>query len=101
MLRSTILLGTAILASSALAPKTQAQSLTTELFAQGFSAPTFLTQAPGDPDRFFVVEQAGRIRIVNNGVTNATAFIDLRPTAGGPVVSGGERGLLGRASAWP
>lgn len=97
MLRSTTLLGTALLATLALAPSTPAQALTTELFAQGFSAPVFITQAPGDMDRFFIVEQAGRIRIVNNGVTNPTPFLDLRSAAGGPVQSGGERGLLGLA----
>lgn len=97
MLRSTILVSSVVLASLTLAAPTPAQTLTTELFAQGFSAPVFITQAPGDSVRFFVVEQAGRIRIVQNGVINATPFIDLRSAIGGPVLSGGERGLLGLA----
>ncbi|MEZ6017382.1 MAG: PQQ-dependent sugar dehydrogenase [Planctomycetota bacterium] len=95
MLRSTIF--ALALASMTLAPAAQAQSLTTELFVQGVSGPTYMTQAPGDPSRFFIVEQVGRIRVVLNGALLATPFIDLRPAAGGPVLSGGERGLLGLA----
>ncbi|MEM1448156.1 MAG: PQQ-dependent sugar dehydrogenase [Planctomycetota bacterium] len=67
--------------------------LTTELFVQGLSSPVDLTFAPGDPDRVFIVEQRGRIRIVQNGVLLPTPFLDIDPI----VQSGGERGLLGLA----
>ena len=97
MLRITYILSALALASLTLAPEAPAQALKTELFAQGFASPVFITQAPGDASRHFVVEQAGRIRVVQNGVVLTTPFIDLRSAVGGPVVSGGERGLLGLA----
>ncbi len=55
----------------------------------GLSGPVFLTQ-PLDDGRIFVVEQAGRIRVVRNGVLQATPFLDISSR----VLSGGERGLL-------
>lgn len=55
----------------------------------GLSAPVFLAQ-PLNDGRIFVVEQAGRIRIVKNGQLQATPFLDLSSR----VLSGGERGLL-------
>jgi glucose/arabinose dehydrogenase len=55
---------------------------------RGLEAPVYVTNA-GD-DRLFVVEQVGRIRIVRNGVLEATPFLDLT----GIVTAGGERGLL-------
>jgi len=98
MKRSSILAGAAALATLAYAPATPAQSLTTEVFAQGLSGPVYMTQAPGDPTRHFVVEQAGRIRVILNGALLATPFINLTSAAGGPVNnSGNERGLLGLA----
>lgn len=49
---------------------------------------------PGDGSgRVFVVEQAGRIRIVRDGALVETPFIDIRDR----IASGGERGLLGLA----
>src|SRR5207253_2494221 len=35
-----------------------------ESYVSGFDAPTFVTAAPGESDRLYVVEQAGRIRYV-------------------------------------
>jgi glucose/arabinose dehydrogenase len=55
----------------------------------GLSAPLFLTQ-PLDDGRIFVVEQAGKIRIVKNGAVLATPFLDITQRVG----FGGERGLL-------
>jgi glucose/arabinose dehydrogenase len=67
--------------------------LTTALVANGFAQPVYATAPPGDQARIFVVEQAGRIRIVKNGTVLAVSFLDIT----GPVLSGGERGLLGLA----
>ena len=53
-----------------------------------FQAPVYATWAPGDPDSLYVVEQAGRIVRLNNGVQST--FLDIRPL----VQSGGEQGLL-------
>ncbi len=61
-----------------------------------FSAPIYVTAPPGDGGRVFVVEKAGRIRVVKNGATLGTPFLDLT----GPVRSSEyERGLLSMAFA--
>lgn len=59
--------------------------------ATGLSAPVFITHA-GDA-RLFIVEQAGTIRIVKNGVLLPAAFLDISSL----VKSGGEQGLLALA----
>src|SRR5690606_6713661 len=64
----------------------------TEIVASGLSTPVFVTHAPDDDERLFIVELPGRIRIYteSSGVL-ATPFLDIT----GRVGSGGERGLLG------
>ncbi|MCC2958322.1 PQQ-dependent sugar dehydrogenase [Massilia sp. IC2-477] len=54
--------------------------------------PTYLTAPTGDT-RLFVVERPGRIRIVENGITLGTPFLDIS----GRVFTGGEGGLLSMA----
>lgn len=66
--------------------------LTVEVVASGLEAPVHLTAPAGDP-RLFIVEQAGRIRIVQDGRLLPTPFLDIT----GRVGSGGERGLLSMA----
>jgi glucose/arabinose dehydrogenase len=56
----------------------------------GVSAPTHLTAAPGEPDRLYVVEQGGRIVIVERGRVLSRPFLDIVDL----VQSGGEQGLL-------
>lgn len=60
-----------------------------------FNAPVHMQQAPGDASRWYVVEQAGRVRVFNNVASPAapTNFIDITTRVG----SGGEKGLLGMA----
>lgn len=58
----------------------------------GLAAPVALTTPSQDP-RLFVVEQAGRIRVLKDGALLATPFLDIRDR----VRDGGERGLLGLA----
>lgn len=57
--------------------------------AGGLQSPTFATAPAGDA-RLFVVEQPGRIRVVENGALLPTPFLDITDR----VLSGGERGLL-------
>lgn len=64
-----------------------------EMVADGFQSPVLLTHAPGDRDRLFVVEKPGRIRIIRDGSTLTTPFLDVS----GLVSNGGEQGLLGLA----
>jgi glucose/arabinose dehydrogenase len=67
-------------------------ALRVETVATGLASPVFLT-APANDQRLFVVEQAGRIRIIQNGQLAETSFLDIRARVG----SGGERGLLSMA----
>ncbi|MEX0997767.1 MAG: PQQ-dependent sugar dehydrogenase [Flavobacteriaceae bacterium] len=68
------------------------QDLELQLVANGFSSPLELKHA-GD-DRLFVVEQGGRIKILNSdGTINPTPFLNISSS----ISSGGERGLLGLA----
>jgi glucose/arabinose dehydrogenase len=60
-----------------------------------FNSPVHVTAPPGDPDRVFVVEQAGRIRVIRNGKKLATPFLDIRRL----VTAGAEQGLLSLAFA--
>jgi glucose/arabinose dehydrogenase len=68
------------------------QNLRVVRIASGLSALTYLTALPGEPSRLFVVEQVGRIRIVEKGRVVGT-FLDISDD----VVSGGEQGLLSMA----
>jgi glucose/arabinose dehydrogenase len=63
--------------------------------AAGLENPVFLTAAPGDSTRLFVLEQEGRIRVIRNDSLLATPFLDLEDS----VAQGGEQGLLGLAFA--
>lgn len=60
-----------------------------------FASPVYLTAPPRDRTRLFVVEQAGTIKVVHNGRTVDTPFLDLRDR----VQAGGEQGLLSMAFA--
>ena len=66
--------------------------------AAGLNRPLYVTAAPGDRSRLFVVEKLGRIRIVTiQGGTYtllATPFLDIDPIVGS---SGNEQGLLSMA----
>jgi glucose/arabinose dehydrogenase len=58
----------------------------------GLNRPVYVTQAPGDNTRMFIVEQGGTIRIWNGTALAATPFLTVTG-----ISSGGERGLLGLA----
>jgi len=60
-----------------------------ETVVSGLDDPIYLTAPPGDP-RLFVVEQGGRILIVENGALLDSPFLDISDR----VSSGGERGLF-------
>jgi glucose/arabinose dehydrogenase len=61
----------------------------------GLSSPVLFLQDPADRSVQFVVEQAGRIRVVKDGTLLPVDLLDLRSV----VLTGGERGLLGMAIA--
>ena len=60
-----------------------------------FSSPVAMLQPPGDSTRWFIVEQAGRVRVFDNNamVTASSTFIDISTR----VTFAGETGLLGMA----
>ncbi|MGI0488478.1 PQQ-dependent sugar dehydrogenase [Pantanalinema rosaneae CENA516] len=98
----------------AIAPNATGNSYTIELSAEGIAAgidfgnradfapisltpivsgvrsPTFITHAGDGSDRVFVVEQGGRIQILQNGSFLPTPFLDISSR----VQTGGEQGLL-------
>jgi|RhiMetdeSRZDD1v2_1073273.scaffolds.fasta_scaffold56199_4 glucose/arabinose dehydrogenase len=80
-------------ASSPIAPTALGSGqLTVVKVTGGLSSPLGVTHAGDGTHRLFVVEQAGRVRIVQGGKITGT-FLDIRSK----VLSGGERGLLGLA----
>lgn len=73
-------------------PPLTATTMRLEQVGEGFQSPVFVTTPPGD-SRLFVVEQAGRIRILKSGRVVAQPFLDISAR----VRSGGEQGLLSMA----
>ena len=57
---------------------------------QGLAAPVHINNAGDGSARLFIVEQAGRIRIFNNGTLQSTPFLDISQR----VRFFGEQGLL-------
>ncbi len=77
-----------------------AQTLELTQVASGLTQPIYATHAPGDPNRLFVVEKTGTIKILNlgTGTVNAAAFLSQADLSNGTgFTSNGERGLLGLA----
>jgi glucose/arabinose dehydrogenase len=71
----------------------EAQQLRTVTYASGFTAPIAFEQDPSDPAMQYVAEQRGVIRVIRNGVVQATPFLDISSL----VLCCSERGLLGLA----
>jgi len=61
--------------------------------ASGFASPLDIQQAGDASGRLFVVEQGGKIKIIQNGSVLGTPYLDISSL----IVSGGEEGLLGLA----
>ncbi|MGH3103281.1 MAG: PQQ-dependent sugar dehydrogenase [Gaiellaceae bacterium] len=58
--------------------------------ATGLDAPLHAAAPRSEPGRLYIVEQAGRIRVLENGRLRGQPFLDIRNL----VQSGGEQGLL-------
>jgi len=81
---------TVALAGTAVA---QAPTIRTLPFVSGLARPNTLTAPPQDVHRVFICEQhTGNVRLVKDGVLQATPFINV-----GAVSTGNEQGLLGLA----
>ncbi|MCL4793758.1 MAG: PQQ-dependent sugar dehydrogenase [Bryobacteraceae bacterium] len=82
-----------LLSLTAAAQQTEWPRLRPVLVAGGFDRPVDI-QSPRDGTwRLFIVEQTGRIKVMENLEVRPEPFLDLRSK----VISGGERGLLGLA----
>src|ERR671911_380359 len=74
-------------------PQGSVSTITATRVASGLSQPLFVTSAPNDPDRLFIVEKGGLIKVLNL----ATGAVDPEPflNVSGQIVTAGEQGLLG------
>jgi glucose/arabinose dehydrogenase len=61
--------------------------------ATGLESPVFVTTPPQRQHQLYVVEQAGRIRVIDDGKLREAPFLDITSQ----VRSGGEQGLLSMA----
>jgi glucose/arabinose dehydrogenase len=69
-------------------------ALALEPLAEGLDTPVGITYAPDGSGRLYVLERAGRVRVIEaNGTLRPEPFVDLSAR----ILSGGERGLLGIA----
>ncbi len=59
----------------------------------GLSSPVYVTNAHDGSNRLFVIEQPGRIKVLQPNASAPTVFLDITAK----VMSGGEQGLLGLA----
>jgi len=76
-------------ATAPVVPPSGTVKLAVQQIASGLSNPDYLISPPGDA-RLFVVEQPGRIQIIQNGALVMRSFLDITAK----VLNGGERGLL-------
>lgn len=60
---------------------------------RGLGDALFVTAAPGQPNRLYIVQQSGRVLILQNGRLLKTPFLNVSSL----ISSGGEQGLLGLA----
>jgi glucose/arabinose dehydrogenase len=61
--------------------------------ADGVDSPLGIASTPSEPDRLYIVEQPGLVRVVEDGKLLSQPFLDVQDQ----VVSGGEQGLLSLA----
>lgn len=66
-------------------------TLDVEPIVSGLVRPTYITDAGDNSGRLYVVEQRGRILVIENGKLRNTPFLDIRDLVN---TSGNERGLL-------
>jgi glucose/arabinose dehydrogenase len=67
-----------------------APTIALEAAFSGFHSPVYITH-DGEASRLFVVEKAGRIRLIENGAVQAMPFLDITDRVGS---RGSEQGLL-------
>ncbi|MSR28574.1 MAG: hypothetical protein EXS03_03235 [Phycisphaerales bacterium] len=81
------LFATGVLVMTAAIPAS-AQTLTTSIVATGLTKPMEVASPPGDAARLFVLEQRGIVKLIKNGVLQATAFLNIDSTVPEQTYSG-------------
>lgn len=77
-------------------------ALNLQPIATGLAAPDYGISPPGDPNRLFVVEQNGLLRVIQNGNLLPTPALNIQSLVAPPLVptnANDERGFLGLAFA--
>jgi glucose/arabinose dehydrogenase len=74
-------------------PSSARAALKADVYVSGLSSPVAFVQNPASANTQYVVQQGGQIRIIINGVLQATDFLDVSSL----VSLNSERGLLGLA----
>jgi glucose/arabinose dehydrogenase len=99
LIRRNLLAAVAVFAGFMSSGVASAQTLSTKLFVSGLARPIFITQAPGDDTRLFIIEKQGRIRIFNTetGSLNSDYFLNIDSITTGGTSTSSEQGLLGLA----
>ncbi|MFO0838490.1 MAG: PQQ-dependent sugar dehydrogenase [Phycisphaerae bacterium] len=90
-------LAISILALGILPGSAPAQAIQSVRITNGLIRPIYVTHAPRDYARIFVIEKHGRIRIIRNGTLLTTPFLDINAIVGGGTTTQSEQGLLGLA----
>jgi glucose/arabinose dehydrogenase len=89
----------AVAATLGVAPAVDAQvvNVRTDRIATGLNYPVYVTHAPGDTTRLFILQKTGQIRIfdLNTNTLITTPFLSVGVTGG--TSASDERGLLGLA----
>ena len=68
-----------------------------ELVMKDFDKPVYVATHPKDSNIFYIIEQDGYIRIVDNGIELDAPFLDITDRVHKPLFPGDEMGLLGFA----
>lgn len=90
------LVAAALCLSLSKAPRAEAATISLQQIGPAFSGPVGIVNAGDGTDRLFIVEQAGRIRVMSSaGVVYPTPFLDISALLPNP--RGFEEGLLGLA----
>ena len=111
MIRKDVLLATTLVVAALVSPAFAQQDVLPDIprgdiairlqpVATGMGAPDYAISAPGDPNRLYVVEQAGLLRVIDNGVLQPGSVLDIQSLVQPPLVPGNandERGFLGLA----
>jgi glucose/arabinose dehydrogenase len=91
---AVIVVGALLFSTLGAAPSPAATPIRAVEVATGLAGPLFVTHAPGDTSRLFILERSGRIKILRSGTVLTRPFLNVSSLI---TSSSGEQGLLGMA----